>query len=438
MPNSYLLVSAVFWFVIYSVSVLSYLFFVSCSISLARSRRRRVRELFRKGFPWARYARIIQLQPELYILSAQFGRFLSVLVLGFTLFKFGGAVGEYLLQSFGLQKVVGTIFSILVLILIILIFAIFTLVLSQLSKALVSSYPNRSLCYLSWPLIAASIFSWPFVYCLNAIVTAILRFSGMESQLESELTVSQEDLSEIIEMTTEAGAIEEGERKMIEGVFSFSDTMVREVMTPRKDIVSVNENSTLEEAARAFALNGFSRILVTGHNLDDVKGVLIAKDLMPFLWRGKEGFSLKAMLRDPYTVTNTKKTDELFKEFKARAVHFAVVVDEHGGVDGVVTIEDLVEEIVGEIFDEFDTPHTNVGDSRLDDIILDGSALIDDVNREFNLNLPNGEYDTVAGFVIHKLGRIPHSGELIEHEGLMLRVVEVAQNRLISLRMEKG
>jgi CBS domain containing-hemolysin-like protein len=258
--------------------------------------------------------------------------------------------------------------------------------------------------------------------------------------VERELAVSAEELSEIVEMSSDAGEIEEEEKEMIQGIFNFSDTVVREVMTPRKDIIALEESATFEEVIGVLQRERLSRIVVTGPELDDVRGVLLAKDFIDLLGKPLPRFELKRFMRPSYFVANTKKVDTLLQEFKRDAVHFAVVLDEHGGVDGVVTVEDLIEEIVGEIFDEHDIPVEEAGAQELSngELLVDGSVLIDDLNTQFSLELPPGEYDTIAGLVIHHLGTIPHLGQEVAVGPLVLHVSEMNQNRITQVRLRRS
>jgi putative hemolysin len=238
-------------------------------------------------------------------------------------------------------------------------------------------------------------------------------------------------------MSNKAGQIEDDESEMIRHVFTFSDTIAREVMTPRKDIIAVEETASLEEVIAMFLRERISRILVTGTDLDDVKGVLLGKDLLNLLGKPASDFHLRKFLRPVFFVPNSKKVDELLQELRQEAIHFAVVLDEHGGVDGVVTLEDLIEEIVGEIFDEYDSPieELDVRSLTTGDLVVEGSTMIDDLNSSRGLSIPRGHYDTIAGFVIHLLGRIPKTGEQVKWENYILKVENTFQNRITSVRI---
>ncbi|NLF24974.1 MAG: HlyC/CorC family transporter [Deltaproteobacteria bacterium] len=310
-------------------------------------------------------------------------------------------------------------------------------VYSQFLKSVVPHNPAVVLCRVAAPLEAAEFVLRPFVHLLRWILKVGLRPWGIRLPGEREEAASSEEISEMVEESSEAGLIEENEGEMIQGVIHFSDLVVQEVMTPRKDVVAVPESASLEEVVDLLARERFSRVLVSGSDLDDVRGVLVSKDLLT--WTGKPGadFDLKQIMREAYSVSNTKRVKELFQELRRTGTHMAVVLDEHGGVDGVVTIEDLIEEIVGDIFDEYDSPEEEVSWRRTPsgDLLVSGSAVIDDLNDSQELNLPSGDYNTIAGFVINLLGRIPAVGEVIDFNGYKVKIERVHRNRIVRLRI---
>ena len=183
-------------------------------------------------------------------------------------------------------------------------------------------------------------------------------------------------------------------------------------MTPRSDLITINKDSQLDEVIKIINQSGRSRIPITGENLDDIKGIILAKDLFRYLvGENKNSFNLADITREAYFVNGDKFIDELFDEFKIKKIHFAIVLDEHGGVDGIVSLEDLLEEIVGEIFDESDKPEFLFLRISKNEALVDAGMTIQDVNEKFSVSLPEGEYDTIAGYVFETLGKIPTEGE---------------------------
>ncbi len=372
---------------------------------------------------------------EFVVMTVQMGMFLSAFV--------AGGLVTHILETVNLSEVwnqvapgneylvicMGLVLSLLV--------ACVVVIAVQLARSYSYTHPEDTLLLLARPLwISVSIFQ-PCIFLLRGISRRLLTATGLKSVVDRSQAASAEEISEILEQSTEAGNIEEEEREMIEGVFEIAHTRISEVMTPRADVAAVSVDSSLEDIVDIFQQHGYSRVLVTGEVLDDVRGILLAKDLLDFVGKQVRDFDIRPLIREIYTVSAESTVDEVLSNFKRDAVQFAVVLDEHGGVDGVISFEDLVEEIVGDVFDEYDTPEDSceVEKTKSGDLLVDGSAIIDDLNQTYRFNFPNGEYDTIAGFMIHQLGRIPGPGEELEYEGVRLKVEELAQNRITKLRI---
>ncbi|RMG42907.1 MAG: HlyC/CorC family transporter [Candidatus Dadabacteria bacterium] len=311
------------------------------------------------------------------------------------------------------------------------------LFLVELGRWLASLNPERALVILLPVVYLVRLIVWPFLVVDN-VAKKILAGIGISVPDEHNLVTSAEELGELVARSGEAGTIEEDECELIEGVINFSDTVVREVMTPRKDVIYVREDTSFKELADTFTEHGFSRLLVVGDGLDDIKGLVLAKDLLPVLAEKKKG-KARDIMRQVDTVSSNRPIDEVLQEFRNKGAHFAVVIDEHGGVDGVVTMEDLIEEIVGDIFDEYDSPEeeAEVVETGAGDLLVEGSLAIDDLNDLNYAEFPEGEYDTVAGFVISRLGHIPAEGESLIFNGTRIVVEEVENNRITRLRISK-
>ena len=229
-------------------------------------------------------------------------------------------------------------------------------------------------------------------------------------------------LSGILASGEEEQAIAEDEAEMVMGVMGLSQTVAREIMTPRRGLVCIPADSSLTDVINIIRESGFSRFPVQGETVDDIIGILLARDVLSFEFPelirlgtdlADKQFSVKKLLREAYFVDGNKPINELLQEFKRRKLHLAVVLDEHGGIDGVVTLEDLIEEIVGDIFDESDIPEHTVEVLPNGDIVVDGGQLVADLNSEFELKIPLGQYDTVAGYIFTRLGRMPKPGDEI-------------------------
>lgn len=310
-------------------------------------------------------------------------------------------------------------------------------VLLQAARALGVGRARTTLLVAALPVMVVAKLLAPILFLIQRAEAAFSKLVGGSYLGLRQRPASAEELSELAERSSEAGHIEEDELEMLQGVFGFSDTLVREVMTPRKDVIAVQETASLPEIVEAFQENGLSRLLVIGEDLDEVRGIIIAKDLIPYLLAGSSGFNVEKLIRPAHYVSSTRKIDDLLKELRENAVHLAVVQDEHGGVGGVVTLEDLIEEIVGEIFDEYDSPdeEQEVVSEANGDWLIEAGMLIDDFNEAYSADLPNGAYDTIAGFVMHQLGRIPEQGETLRWNGFTLKVETVTQNRIVKVRL---
>jgi putative hemolysin len=276
----------------------------------------------------------------------------------------------------------------------------------------------------------------PIALLFQEAAKGVLRIFGI-SGATVELMVSDE--GEIKAMVSEAerhDVIEEEEKEMIHSVFEFGDTVAREVMVPRPDMVTLPETATVRDALVLTIDYGYSRIPVYRESLDEVVGILYAKDLMKHLREGQLDTGIAGMARDAYFIPETKVLSDLLKELQKRKVHMAVAVDEYGTVTGLVTIEDLLEEIVGEIFDEFDREVELVEQLAPSKYSLDARVPIDDLNELIGTELPSEDVDTVGGLVLKVLGEVPKQGESLVFSGVAFTVEKVKNNRISKLIVE--
>lgn len=298
--------------------------------------------------------------------------------------------------------------------------ALFFVVLIYLSsyqiarRTAFSNFSKSFLYILSWFLIIPFLCIYPFA--LFGLKREKLSESFLSSSSNPEKKQISSELATLVTGSEDKVVLHKEEEEMIQGVCEFAGTVVREVMSPRTDIIVVPLASKFSEVVKTVKDSGYSRFPVVKETLDDVEGILLAKDLIGLsLLSGKDldkSFKVSDLMRETYFVPNNKPIDSLLAEFKIRKDHIAIVLDEHGGVDGLVTLEDLIEEIVGEIYDESDDslkPEIKVQDSG--EVMLDGGVLVDDLNERFSLEIPLGDYDTVAGYMLSKLGRMPKEGD---------------------------
>jgi CBS domain containing-hemolysin-like protein len=262
---------------------------------------------------------------------------------------------------------------------------------------------------------------------LDLPIRAVLR--GRAARDESE-----EEMLRFIELEENEGEIEEDERKMIRGVFGLEDTTVREIMTPRPDIVAVEASAPPAEVVKLIVDRGLSRIPVYKGSIDNIIGIAYAKDLIRYLADGRLPEKLTDIVRAPFFVPDSKRIDDLLTDMRKRRVHMAVVIDEYGGTAGIATIEDLIEEIVGEIEDEHDRVQQPIIRVSEREAILDGRVSIDELNEMFDTHIDDEDYDTVGGCVFHILGRMPVVGDEAVADGVRLRVLALDGHRITRIR----
>ncbi len=272
------------------------------------------------------------------------------------------------------------------------------------------------------PLYWLSILFTPIIFLLNFI-------PSLARKVQSKSRVTEEELMTFVEVVEEEGGIEEEEKELIHNIFEFDDTSASEIMTPRADmfVINVDEKLNLEEIIRS----GFSRIPVIEEDIDHVIGVLNIKNLFMHQVTSAEQTDARSVMSEPYFVPENKKLDHLLQEFKRRKQHLAIVVDEHGGVSGLITLEDALEEIVGEIVDETDKVEPHIVKLNKNEWRVLGKSEIDDVNDKLEMDIPDTkEYDTFSGYVLDRIGRIPHEKEDIALGNFVVTVNEMDGTRI--------
>ncbi|MFC1540981.1 hemolysin family protein [Candidatus Latescibacterota bacterium] len=273
-------------------------------------------------------------------------------------------------------------------------------------------------------LIVFNMIFLPFSFLIDYVLSILIK-------KKSFLADKEEALIELVKSETEAGVIEQDEQEMIESIMEFSDTTVKEVMVPRIDMVAAEDDASIDELLGLFESEGHSRIPIYEGRVDHILGFVYAKDLLAYISeKHKDNFTLKDTMRDAYFVPENKKISELLEEFKKSKVHIAIVVDEYGGTAGIVALEDLLEEIVGEIQDEYDQDERDYIWMNDRTLLIDAGLDIDDVNEIIRTNIPNENFDTLGGFIYHQLGFIPEGGEEIVWENITFKIKEIIGNRI--------
>ncbi len=283
----------------------------------------------------------------------------------------------------------------------------------------------------------ATVFS-PVLWIFNLAGGAIGKMVGLSLSPRHASVYSEDEIRQLIKISEEGGQINKEERKLINKVFEFSETTVKEAMIPRTGIVAIAEGSTFEEIAKAFYEHGYSRLPVFRGSLDDIAGVIHSKDLVTFARRPRS-FKLEKVIHKPNYVVDTARLEDVLRQMQKEKFHFGFVVDEHGGVEGIITLEDLLEEIVGDISDEHDVEVNDQIHRQLDgSYLLDGGLAVRDLNRRLEANVPVSEaYTTIAGFLMSESGQLLAEGEVVPFNGHVFRIEKVDKRRILQVRMDK-
>ncbi|MFA5104371.1 MAG: hemolysin family protein [Candidatus Margulisiibacteriota bacterium] len=286
----------------------------------------------------------------------------------------------------------------------------------------------------------------PIVLALSAIITPVLIFLDwicrpalklLGADVKSNIPfVTEDELKMILSVGEEEGVIETSENRMIHSIFEFSDTVAKEVMVPRPDMFCMDAGTNVNEALENIFEDGHSRIPVYDGSPENIVGIVMTKDLIK-ICGGESASVLKDIMRAPLFVPETKKLDELMRLMQTSRSHIAIVVDEYGVVAGLVTLEDLLEEIVGEIEDEFDKEDKGVETLPDGSILVDASLSVSDVNEKVGTRIPEGDYDTIGGFVLSLIGRLPFVGDGTKYEDITITVEKIAKRRITRVRISR-
>lgn len=326
-------------------------------------------------------------------------------------------------------------------ILITAIVAYITLVLGELvPKRMALQKSDKVALSVARPIAFISKIAHPIVKLLTNSTNLIVKLLGGSIKYDSE-QITEEEIRLMINVGEEKGIIQETETEMINSIFEFDDTVVKEVMTPRTDMVTVNVNAKIDEILDVIVEEHFSRIPVYEDTIDNIIGMLYVKDLFGIIKKGGElEVSLKDMIRDAHYVSEYKKIDELFKDMQKSKNHIAIVIDEYGGTAGLITIEDLLEEIVGNIFDEYDDVILEYEQIDSDTYLVNGMLSLDEVNHIMDIELPEDEleFDTISGMVLSLSGKMPEVGDEVEFDGIKFRIEEVEDKRITKIKITKN
>ena len=385
-------------------------FFVAAEYGLVTSRRTRIMELEHEGNRRARAVLVITKDPPRFISAMQLGVTISSLAIG--------ALGESVLS----KRFDAVMASFLAVICALLIVTYLHVVIGELvPKGIALGHPERTALFVSTPVRWFFIVFRPLIWLLQESTSVLLRLLGMDPPGAEHDAHSEAELRMLLSSSAEQGEIEHEEQEMLSKVFDFADKEVADVMVPRPEVVAISIALPPEEALKAVLESPYTRYPVYRDSLDDIVGVLHIRDLIEAMHGG--GIVLvevEKLVRPAYMVPETKDLGSLLTEFRRTNQHLAVVIDEYGSMEGIVTLEDLLEEIVGEIEDEFDLPDETVEQVDDDTVRIDGTFPIEEFNDRFRAELPHEDYHTVAGFVFGELGRGAEPGDEVIHDGAPL------------------
>jgi putative hemolysin len=394
-------------------------FFVAAEYGLVTSRRTRILELEHAGNRRARSVRKITSDPPQFISAMQLGVTITSLAIG--------ALGEPVLENL-FEPAVATVLAVL---LALLIITYLHVVIGELvPKGIALSYPERTALAVS-PFVRAFFLVFkPLIWLLRRSTEVCLGALGLQQPGAEGEAHSEAELRMLLSSSAEQGEIEHGEEEMLSKVFDFADKEAADVMVPRPEVVALSLDLPADKALEAMLDSPYTRYPVYRESLDHIVGILHVRDLVEATHNRGGVLDLEQILRPAMMVPETKDLASLLTEFRRTNQHMAIVIDEYGNMEGIVTLEDLLEEIVGEIEDEFDLPDETVEQVDEDTIRIDGTFTIDDFNEQFRVSLPDEDYHTVGGFVFGALGRPAEPGDQVEHDGIAFHVDAVEGQRI--------
>ncbi len=415
-------------------------FFVASEFALVSVRRTRIQSLADEGAGGAAAVLRLLNDPTLFISAVQLGVTLASLALGW--------VGEPTIAQLLIplaDRLVGTSSAAYIAhgAAIVVAFSMITflhVVLGELvPKMFALERAEKFALFAARPLeLFAKIFS-PIIWVLNSAGRMVARLLGLSASLDHTSVYTEEELRQLVTLSQESGQINIEERTLINKVFEFSETTVREAMVPRTEIVAVPESSTLEELVKTFRRHGYSRVPVYRGSLDDIVGFVHSKDALSFIFRPK-AFRLERIIQKPMYVVDTARLEDVLRQMQREKFHFGFVVDEHGGIEGIITLEDLLEEIVGEISDEHDEEvNEQINEEPDGSIVLDGGLAVRDLNRRLTMNVPVSDgYTTVAGFLMSAAGSVLSVGDVVPYNGHTFTVEKVNKRRIVQVRLREA
>ncbi|WP_102398902.1 hemolysin family protein [Haloimpatiens massiliensis] len=376
-------------------------------------------------------------------LTEEPSKFLATIQVGITLAGFfasaSAATGISLRLAYFLRQFNISYSSQISIIVVTIILSYITLVFGELIPKRIALQKSQVIAMFAVkPIIFISKITSPFVKLLSSSTNALVRLFGFSTE-NLEEKVSIEEIKSLIDVGEEHGVINSTEKEMINGIFGFDDKLAKEIMTPRTEVFSINLNASMQESIQKIVEEKYSRVPVYEEDTDNIIGILYTKDLFAYINKNEKITVeyIVGILRPAYFVPETKNIDLLFKELQSTKNHMAILIDEYGGFSGIVTMEDLIEEVMGNILDEYDDREPAIKKIDTNTYLVDGLLSIDEVNEYLDLNLKSNNSDTIGGFVIDLLGYIPTDNEerTVEFENIVFKVEKVDEKRIEILKM---
>ncbi len=410
-------------------------FFVAAEFAIVKVRASQIELQAKSGSKVAQIAKNITEHLDGYLAATQLGITLASLALGWV----GEAVMTQIVhQIFGWFNVElsGKLATNLGHVLAFSIITFMHIVFGELApKSIAIQKPVATTMKVAIPLQFFYYVFRPIIYLLNGFANFLLRLIGIQVSAH-EASHSSEELQYLLEKGKESGALNNSEHELIKNVFDFNERIVKNIMVPRTKIVAVEQDETAEDFIETVTEEGYSRIPIYDDNIDQIIGVVHTKDILPLLVKGKE-VVLKNIMRKPYFIPETKKINDLMTEFQLKRIQIAFVLDEFGGTAGMVTLEDIVEELVGEIQDEYDEETPVVEQISETEFMVDAGASVHDANSYLPLELPeSSDYDTIAGLVSHVFERIPDVGDSTEALGYCFTIMKKTQQNIEFVKLD--
>lgn len=302
-------------------------------------------------------------------------------------------------------------------------------------KTYAAQQPDKVAIFVARPLEMLSVVLSPVIRILSYITKIFIRIMGGNIR-ENIPFVTEEEIKTLVNVGQEEGLLHQRETEMIKSIFEFDDITAKEVMIPRIDITGLEVTSSLQEAMETIVEAGYSRIPVYYESIDNIIGIIYAKDLLNYSIEKDKTKNIRTLMRKAIYVPESKKINDLLKELQKNKVHMAIILDEYGGTAGLVTIEDLLEEIVGDIFDEFDEEEDEIQILNERELIVTSRVSIEEINEILNTNFPEDDFETISGFAFNMLGRIPKEGDIIDFEDVLIKVLKVSQRRIDKIKIQ--